>query len=779
MENGNLNEGKRHMNLKEILGKLKNVKSLSNGYQACCPVHDDHKESLSISENDGKVLIYCHAGCETEHVLEALDLKMSDLFISGVEPKTKVSNIIKTYDYHDEEGHLLYQVCRTSEKKYFQRRPDGKGGYDNGLGEVKRVLYRLPELTEAVKDGKTIFIPEGEKDVDNLIERGLSATCNPMGAGKWKKDYADYLKKADVVILPDNDDAGIKHSTEIGESLQKNAQSVKVLLLPDLPKKGDVSDWLEAGNSVEKLVGLAAKKEIWESGQEKDNKKSKEEKDIVYTSFYADGERLYEQINVEGVSKFAMFDHSTGKIKSMDKIETDDEIIKPLSGEDIKFGAVKLPSGISEYKDTLNLLEQIKKHIYKYLDLSDKYLQFAAYYILMSWLYDLFHTVPYLRALGDTGCGKSRFLDVIGGLTYKSISASGCVTPAPIYRMLRRWQGSLVLDEADMKGSDEYNEVVTILNCGFEKNRPVIRSNKDKPDNVQILPVYGPKVFATRQRFQDAALEARCLTEIMRETDRSDISPVLNKEFFEEQEILRRMLLLYRLRNYRSTTAEAPLIDLGEIEPRLRQISQPFLALFSGDEKILNSYIDFIRGHQEELIEQRAGTITGMVVEKLFDLVSRVPSDPLYTIEGEKQNTKLFKISAGDIAEELGNITPQKVGSILKGLGIKTHQIKVDGKSKRCIIEDEKEFSILQKRYISKDKRTYKIEELEEGNNNSEITANEEIDETEDCGSLRNQWVKRNPRTQSADNQSADGNQAVMINEESDDDDSWIDVEEL
>jgi len=239
------------------------------------------------------------------------------------------------------------------------------------------------------------------------------------------------------------------------------------------------------------------------------------------------------------------------------------------------------------------------------------------------------------------------------------------------------------------------------------------------------------------------------------------------------------MLLLYRLRNYRSTTAEAPLIDLGEIEPRLRQVSQPFLALFAGDEKILNSYIDFIRGHQEELIEQRAGTITGMVVEKLFDLVSRVPSDPLYTVESEKHNTKLLKISAGDIAEELGNdITPQKVGSILKGLGIKTHQIKVDGKSKRCIIEDEKEFLILQKRYISKDKRTYKIEELEESKNNSEITANEVIDER-DCGSLRNQWVKRNPRTQSANHQADDGNQAVMINEESDDDDSWIDVEEL
>ena len=101
-----------------------------------------------------------------------------------------------------------------------------------------------------------------------------------------------------------------------------------------------------------------------------------------------------------------------------------------------------------------------------------------------------------------------------------------------------------------MKNSDEYNEVVTILNCGFEQGRPVIRATKDNPDKVQILPVYGPKVFATRRRFKDAALEARCLTEIMEETDRDDIPPVLGQTFFDEQGGLRDKLLLFRLRNY-------------------------------------------------------------------------------------------------------------------------------------------------------------------------------------------------------------------------------------
>jgi len=108
----------------------------------------------------------------------------------------------------------------------------------------------------------------------------------------------------------------------------------------------------------------------------------------------------------------------------------------------------------------------------------------------------------------------------------------------------------MILDEADLKNSDEYNEVVTILNCGFERGRPVIRAIKDNPDRLQFLPTFGPKVFATRRRFKDPALEARCLTEVMQETTRDNIPSTLTDTFYREQEELRNKLLLFRLRNY-------------------------------------------------------------------------------------------------------------------------------------------------------------------------------------------------------------------------------------
>jgi hypothetical protein len=122
-------------------------------------------------------------------------------------PKPKVyaggkSPVVATYDYRDTNGKLLFQVCRTADKRFFQRRPDGKGGWLNGLGGIQPVLYRLPEVLQALKQGETIFIPEGEKDVDNLARLGLAAaTSSPMGAGKWRKDYSDWLKGANVLFF--------------------------------------------------------------------------------------------------------------------------------------------------------------------------------------------------------------------------------------------------------------------------------------------------------------------------------------------------------------------------------------------------------------------------------------------------------------------------------------------------------------------------------------------------------------------------------------------------
>jgi hypothetical protein len=253
------------MGIESILNQLDKVKPNGNGFLACCPAHDDQNPSLSVSEgDDGRVLLNCFAGCETEAIVSALGLALSDLFppkVAQLSTKPKSNKIAPLkqvgaiYDYQNEQGELLFQTIRFKPKQFSQRRPDGKGGWRWNLEGVRRVLYRLPELM-AANPLATIFICEGEKDADLLLEHGLIATTNPLGAAKWRDEYGEFLKAREVVILPDNDKAGHEHAQTVAHSLYRVAASVRILALPGLPKKGDVSDWLNAGNSVETLCAI-------------------------------------------------------------------------------------------------------------------------------------------------------------------------------------------------------------------------------------------------------------------------------------------------------------------------------------------------------------------------------------------------------------------------------------------------------------------------------------------------------------------------------------------
>ena len=175
---------------------------------------------------------------------------------SGPEKGVGGDNIECTYDYTDEYGELLFQAVRKIPKDFRQRRPDGNGGWIWNLQETRRVVYRLPEVIEALADKQTIHIAEGEKDVDNLWNVGLAATCNPMGAGKWLENYNELFRGADVVIIPDNDQPGEDHCKGIVRNLRHFVDGLRVALIPDGCK--DVSDWLAAGHTRKELDAIIA-----------------------------------------------------------------------------------------------------------------------------------------------------------------------------------------------------------------------------------------------------------------------------------------------------------------------------------------------------------------------------------------------------------------------------------------------------------------------------------------------------------------------------------------
>ena len=147
-----------------------------------------------------------------------------------------------------------------SPKDFRQRRPDGNGNWIYNLKGVKRVLYRLPEVLEAVRKSQTVYVCEGEKDCDNLARIGLTATTNSGGAEHWQPELSESLADASIVIIPDNDEPGKRHAAKVVSSLYGKAKSIKILEMPDREghKVKDVSDWLAVGGTKEELERLAS-----------------------------------------------------------------------------------------------------------------------------------------------------------------------------------------------------------------------------------------------------------------------------------------------------------------------------------------------------------------------------------------------------------------------------------------------------------------------------------------------------------------------------------------
>jgi RecA-family ATPase len=172
-------------------------------------------------------------------------------------------NIVATYDYSDTSGTLLYQVVRLDPKDFRQRRPDGKGGWVWSLDD-RRVLYRLPELGQY--PDASVFICEGEKDADRVASLGHCATT--VAGGKWTDECIKDLAGRDCLILEDNDEAGRAKAHEAAAALHHIAKTVRIVRLPDLPDKGDVSDWLDANpRDADKLVDICFAAPVWTSAE--------------------------------------------------------------------------------------------------------------------------------------------------------------------------------------------------------------------------------------------------------------------------------------------------------------------------------------------------------------------------------------------------------------------------------------------------------------------------------------------------------------------------------
>ena len=308
------------MDIREFLQLLKHVSgpNSSGEYTARCPCHDDKTASLTVtvkaSPKDGRDRIYfhCHAGCSGDAIMARLGLKPVDLILNpepakgsakpgrtrkkaadpqsappppkaaqGEKPKIDYAHPEAVYSYTDAEGNEVFQVCRYAytqdgkpAKTFRQRRYDPQNPDANRQGYVNKVpaelrdstLYKMPEITAAMKEGRPVYVVEGEKDVETLLRLGYAATCNPGGAGKWRESYSRLLAGADIIILPDcdtkeNDYTGQNHALDVALRSRPYAKRVRLVDIkeacPELPAKGDISDMVKILGETEAMDALA------------------------------------------------------------------------------------------------------------------------------------------------------------------------------------------------------------------------------------------------------------------------------------------------------------------------------------------------------------------------------------------------------------------------------------------------------------------------------------------------------------------------------------------
>ena len=247
---------------------------------------------------------------------------------------------------------------------------------------------------------------------------------------------------------------------------------------------------------------------------------------------------------------------------------------------------ILFPRGLGECPDDRALVGMIRSFIHRYVHVSEAFELASAYYVLLTWVYDAFNEIPYLRVRGDYGSGKTRFLHAVGSLCYKPIFASGASTVAPLFHILDQVGGTLILDEGDFRFSDEKADIAKILNNGNAKGFPVLRCEKvnQREFSPRAYTIFGPKVVAARHDYDDLALESRFITEDMGLAGtRDDIPITLPAGFDEESRKLRDTLLAWRFRNRAMPRFPADHAVPG-IDKRISQVFAPLLCLAADPE---------------------------------------------------------------------------------------------------------------------------------------------------------------------------------------------------
>lgn len=321
---------------------------------------------------------------------------------------------------------------------------------------------------------------------------------------------------------------------------------------------------------------------------------------------------------------FAVRD-ADGNVKEQAFFESDEFIFTPPGkmGQIIRNGTVLFASEIGQERSIGELMFNVRSFIHDYVDIDDTYETLAVFFVLFTWMFDSFTMTPYLRFLGDWGTGKSRAIQTVGALCYRAMLASGAANAAPVFRLISKYRGTLLMDEADIQDSETENLMIKVYNQGNQVGAPVLRSSDSaRGFEVEAFDVFCPKVIGTRKLFRDRATESRCLTKTMSATTR-EIPAVLNRDFYARAQEIRNDLLMYRMR-YWVPYRDVENVKLKyEISGRFRQMMLPLRELISttGTAENLEQLDNFVANLQRDLQSDMLTSKQAKALQAILEMV--------------------------------------------------------------------------------------------------------------------------------------------------------------
>ena len=684
--------------LKESEKESKKFSIYHNGIINTTPNGEiDLKQFLELIKQEN-ILVEKIRACKDKNERDKLKSKLSYVTFAGTFETRANNKIMKSselacFDYDDIEDleKVKKELIKDKYTHCLFESPSGKG---------LKLIVKIPEVknNEEYKQYwvsisehfKGVKVDQGTKDISRACY--LSVDKKPF----FNSNSEIYTKKS-----KENSSLLTTPTENIGEDKSRSAKEMSAiisLIKKDLPREQVYEEmnvyakWNEGTEAYKKKTYEKAFDWVEQKNKEKGEKKEKKEKKKFINRYVNEENKIIiEQVydKEKNKSQLCIYNFNTDEIRYVDFWESNGFKYFPKEGEELEKGAVLLPSKAEEYDDD-ELNKEIRKFIISWLDVPEEVIKFGIWNIKRSWVYDKFNSLNYLRALGDIGLGKSRYLNTFGSIHYSPIFTTGATTPAPLFRILDKWGGTLVMDEADFKRSEESEDIIKIINQGFEKGNFIMRCDQNDASKISFFDPYSPKILATRRTFQDKATESRCITHVMEISEVKNIPVNLNNEFWKSAESLRNKLLMWRFKNYFKIDMNKK-YEFEGLEPRVKQIVNSYVSLFADNEKEMDEFKNYIKNYQEELIDDRQSSFDGVVVGSIYSLL-------------ENGNVEFNAKDIIEVGQIMGRgeklIHSRSLSSSLKSLGFKKREdVRIGNITKKLIPLEPKHLKHLLERY--------------------------------------------------------------------------------